>query len=47
MYSDIGFKEIKEITYTFDGMLFREMQMVKELTDDSEIGNVIGNIVKL
>lgn len=31
MYSDIGFEEIKEITYTFDGVLFREMQMVKEL----------------
>ena len=31
MYSDIGFKEIKEIEYTFLDMHFREMQMVKEL----------------
>lgn len=31
MYVDIGFKEMKEIEYTFDGMLFKEMQMVKEL----------------
>ena len=30
MYADIGFKEIKEIEYTFLGMHFREMQMVKE-----------------
>ena len=31
MYSDIGFQEIKEIEYTFLGMQFKEMQMVKEL----------------
>ena len=31
MYASIGFKEIKEIEYTFLGMRFREMQMVKEL----------------
>lgn len=31
MYSDIGFQEIKEIAYTFSGMNFQEMQMVKEL----------------
>lgn len=31
MYSDIGFEEIQEIEYTFDGILFKEMQMVKEL----------------
>ncbi len=31
MYSDIGFKEIKEIEYTFLDMNFKEMQMVKEL----------------
>ena len=31
MYSDIGFKEIKEIEYTFLGMHFEEMQMVIEL----------------
>lgn len=30
MYADIGFAEIKEIEYTFDGIMFREMQMVKE-----------------
>lgn len=31
MYADIGFKELKEIEYTFLGMQFKEMQMVKEL----------------
>ena len=31
MYTSIGFEEIKEIEYTFLGMQFREMQMVKEL----------------
>ena len=31
MYSDIGFKEIKEIEYTFLNMYFKEMQMIKEL----------------
>lgn len=28
MYSDIGFKEIKEVEYTFLGKQFKEMQMV-------------------
>lgn len=31
MYSDIGFKEIKEVEYTFLGKHFREMQMVIDL----------------
>lgn len=31
MYTDIGFTELKEIQYTFDGVLYKEMQMVKEL----------------
>lgn len=31
MYLDIGFKEMKEIEYTFLDMHFKEMQMVKEL----------------
>lgn len=31
MYSAIGFKDIKEIEYTFLGKQFREMQMVKAL----------------
>lgn len=31
MYSDIGFKEIKEIEYTFLDKDFREMQMAKDL----------------
>jgi len=31
MYADIGFIEIKEVEYTFDGIIFKEMQMVKEL----------------
>lgn len=30
MYSDIGFKELKEIEYTFLDMHFKEMQMIKE-----------------
>lgn len=31
MYSSIGFKEIKEIEYTFLGKNYKEIQMVKEL----------------
>ena len=31
MYSDIGFREIKETEYTYSGHLYREMQMVKML----------------
>ena len=31
MYTDIGFKEIKEVEYTFNGMLYKEMKMVKVL----------------
>ena len=31
MFSSVGFEEIKEIEYTFSGMQFREMQMVREL----------------
>lgn len=31
MYSAIGFVEIKEITYTFLGKTFTEMQMIKDL----------------
>ena len=31
MYSDIGFREIKEIEYSYSGHLYREMQMVKHL----------------
>jgi len=31
LYSNIGFEETKEIEYTFDGHLYREMQMVKSL----------------
>ncbi len=31
MYSNIGFKEIKEIEYTVLNMCFKEMQMMKEL----------------
>ena len=31
MYANIGFREIKEIEYTFQGHLYREMQMVKDL----------------
>lgn len=31
MYTDIGFQEIKEITYMYSGIQFREMQMIKKL----------------
>ena len=31
MYSDIGFHELQKVEYTFLGMHFEEMQMVKEL----------------
>lgn len=31
MYSDIGFKDIKEVEYSFNGMHFREMQMVLDI----------------
>ena len=31
LYASIGFEEIKEIEYTFDGHLYQEMQMVKRL----------------
>lgn len=31
MYCDIGFREIKEIEYTFMGEHYREIQMVKQL----------------
>ena len=31
MYGDIGFREIKEIEYTFMGERYREIQMVKQL----------------
>lgn len=31
MYSDIGFREIKKIEYTFLGEHYMEMQMVKQL----------------
>lgn len=31
MYRELGFVEIKEIAYTYLGMQFREMQMVKTL----------------
>lgn len=31
MYGDLGFREVKEVRYTFLGRQFREMQMVKEL----------------
>ena len=31
MYCDIGFREIKEIEYTFMGEHYREIQMVKLL----------------
>lgn len=31
MYGDIGFREIKEIEYTFMGEYYREIQMVKQL----------------
>ena len=32
MYSDIGFKEINEVEYTFLGNQFKEIQMVIDLT---------------
>ena len=31
MYSDLGFREIKEIEYSYSGHLYREMQMIKHL----------------
>ena len=31
MYSDIGFKDVKEVEYTFLSKQFREMQMVIDL----------------
>lgn len=31
LYSNIGFEETKEIEYLYDGYLYREVQMVKEL----------------
>ena len=31
MYSDIGFREIKETEYSYSGHLYREMQMIKHL----------------
>lgn len=31
MYRELGFEEMEEIAYTFLGMQFREMQMVKKL----------------
>ena len=31
MYSDLGFREIKETEYSYSGHLYREMQMVKYL----------------
>ena len=31
MYSDLGFREIKETEYSYSGHLYREMQMVKHL----------------
>lgn len=31
MYLNLGFKEIREIEYTYSNMFFKEMQMVKEL----------------
>lgn len=31
MYGDLGFREVKEVGYSFLGKQFREMQMVKEL----------------
>ncbi len=31
MFGDLGFREVKEVRYTFLGRQFREMQMVKEL----------------
>lgn len=34
MYSNIGFIEIKEIEYEFDHHIYREIQMVKELSSE-------------
>ncbi len=31
MYSDLGFREIKETEYSYSGHLYREIQMVKHL----------------
>ena len=31
MYSDLGFREIKETEYSYSGHIYREMQMVKHL----------------
>lgn len=31
LYSDVGFRELQKVEYTFSGMHFEEMQMVKEL----------------
>ena len=31
MYSELGFREIKETDYSYSGHLYREMQMVKHL----------------
>ena len=31
MYTGIGFRELQETEYTYNGILFREMQMVKAL----------------
>ena len=31
MYAGLGFEEVQEVEYTFLGMPFREMQMVKQL----------------
>lgn len=31
MYADIGFRDVKEVTYTDSGIDFHEMQMVKDL----------------
>lgn len=31
MYTDIGFREVKEIAYSYSGIQFREVQMIKEL----------------
>lgn len=31
MYAKLGFRELQETEYTYNGILFREMQMVKAL----------------
>ena len=31
MYSDLGFREIKETEYSYSGHLYREIQMIKHL----------------